>query len=101
MFDWLRRRLKDWLEDDVPAVKSIDRKLQCTVRDRGATQVVWILVDGTCGLRLRGRELGTTSDTVRLVGVDQATDPGHFRDLWNLYSRGAKVTWEDGTPASP
>ncbi len=86
MFDWLKKRLRNWLLDD----NKTSLLLDCVIKANGTFQPITFQIVGVRGLCL----LGEFGDGVRLIKVDEAQDTRHFWRLWNTF-HGGELTWEE------
>lgn len=95
MLEWLKRRLRKWLEADVT---SGDGTLEAILPGVGRKR---FSVTGCVGLRLAG--LSEADGEVRLIGPEEAADPDRFWEEWRRWNpRGSGLVWEsDGTPFVP
>lgn len=95
MFKWLKCRLREWLAEDD------DSCLDCMVFDKGSSHSIRLLVTGSVGLFLRGRMVGSQGEVIRLVGESDAVDKGKFWQLWQRFTEGTDIRWEDGKKFRP
>lgn len=88
MLDWLRKRIKRWLDGPEPPPSSIE------VWSGG--QVRRMAIGGAVGLKLQVYGGGG----VQLISEREALNQKEFWRAWRYYNNN-RITWEDGTSYVP
>jgi hypothetical protein len=107
MLNWLKRRLRKWLEIDSQGSPVSTGKpsmdLLCFNRKAGrANQTITYQIVGAMGLHLVGQTIGADAGEVRMISSGEAVDPDHWSAIWKHLNPGIKMVWEDdGAPFEP
>jgi len=69
--------------------------LDCIVQGQSGPLAAKYLIRGVIGPRLVGVPVSGGGHGERLISEAEAIDPKKFHKLWNKFSGGAKLIWED------